>query len=69
MTERLNKNLDHLAAKAGIKDVTLEIRRFAWLVNQDSLIGFWEASQHYAKFEADKVGRFLEGTKDTKENE
>jgi hypothetical protein len=64
MTDRLNKNLNRLAEEAGIKELTPEIRRFAWLINQDSLIGFWEASQHYAKFEGDKVDRFIKSTKE-----
>lgn len=59
MTDRLFKKIDSLAAQAGIKEVTPEIRKFAWLVNQESLIGFWEAAQKYAKFESDKVASFL----------
>jgi hypothetical protein len=59
MTDRLRKNLDGLAAAAGITEVTPEIRMFAWLVNQDSLQGFWEAAQHYAKFEQEKVDRYM----------
>jgi hypothetical protein len=64
MTDRLNKNLNRLAEEAGIKELTPEIRRFAWLINQDSLIGFWEAAQHYAKFEGDKVDAFIQSTKE-----
>ena len=58
MTRRLDTNLDRLAAEAGI-ELTPAIRRFAWLVNQDSLQGFWKAAQHYAEFEQEKVDRFL----------
>jgi hypothetical protein len=64
MTDRLNKNLNRLAEEAGIKELTPEIRRFAWLINQDSLIGFWESAQHYAKFEKDKVDAFIQSTKE-----
>jgi hypothetical protein len=64
MTDRLNKNLNRLAEEAGIKELTPEIRRFAWLINQDSLIGFWEAAQQYAKFEGDKVDAFIQSTKE-----
>ena len=64
MTERLLAKLDRLATEAGIKEITPEIRKFAWLVNQDCLIGFWEASQKYAKYEADKVDRFIQSTKE-----
>jgi hypothetical protein len=39
MTERLIEKFDRLAAEAGIKDVTPEIRRFAVLVRQD-LVGW-----------------------------
>ena len=60
MTDRLNKNLEKLATQAGIKEVTPEIRTFAWLVNQDSLIGFWEAAQKYAQYESDKVARYID---------
>jgi hypothetical protein len=63
MTKRLETNLDRLAAEAGITEVTPEIRMFAWLINQDSLQGFWEAAQHYAKFEQEKVDRYLKGKK------
>jgi len=63
MTKRLKTNLDRLAAEAGITEVTPEIRMFAWLINQDSLQGFWEAAQHYAKFEQEKVDRYLKGKK------
>jgi hypothetical protein len=59
MTPRLTEKLDRLAAEAGIKELTPEIRSFAWLVNQDSLIGFWEAAQQYAKFEQGKVDKYL----------
>jgi hypothetical protein len=58
MTKRLETNLDRLAAEAGV-ELTPAIRRLAWLVNQDSLRGFWEAAQHYAKFEQEKVDSFL----------
>jgi hypothetical protein len=63
MTKRLETNLDRLAAEAGITEVTPEIRMFAWLINQDSLQGFWEAAQHYAKFEQEKVDRYLKEKK------
>jgi hypothetical protein len=63
MTKRLKTNLDRLAAEAGITEVTPEIRMFAWLINQDSLQGFWEAAQHYAKFEQEKVDRYLKEKK------
>jgi len=63
MTKRLETNLDRLAAEAGIAEVTPEIRMFAWLINQDSLQGFWEAAQHYAKFEQEKVDRYLKEKK------
>jgi hypothetical protein len=59
MTDRLRKNLDELAANAGVTKVTPEIRMFAWLVTQDALQGFWEAAQHYAKFEQEKVDRYM----------
>jgi hypothetical protein len=59
MTDRLQQNLDRLAAAAGITEVTLEIRMFAWLVNQDALQGFWESAQHYAKLEQEKVDRYM----------
>jgi hypothetical protein len=59
MTPRLTEKLDRLAAEAGIKELTPEIRSFAWLVNQDSLIGFWEAAQKYAKYEQEKVDKYL----------
>jgi len=59
MTDRLSKNLDGLAANAGIAEVTPEIRMFAWLVTQDALQGFWEAAQHYAKFEQERVDRYM----------
>jgi hypothetical protein len=59
MTPRLTEKLDRLAAEAGIKELTPEIRSFAWLVNQDSLIGFWEAAQQYAKYEQEKVDKYL----------
>jgi hypothetical protein len=58
MTRRLDTNLDRLAAEAGV-ELTPAIRRLCWLVNQDSLQGFWEAAQHYAKFEQEKVAMFL----------
>jgi len=58
MTRRLDTNLDRLAAEAGV-ELTPAIRRLAWLVNQDALQGFWEAAQHYAKFEQEKVAMFL----------
>jgi hypothetical protein len=35
MTERLIEKLDRLAAEAGIKEVTPELRRFALLVRAD----------------------------------
>ena len=63
MTKRLETNLDRLAAEAGITEVTPEIRMFAWLINQDSLQGFWESAQHYAKFEQEKVDRYLKEKK------
>ena len=63
MTKRLETNLDRLAAEAGITEITPEIRMFAWLINQDSLQGFWEAAQHYAKFEQEKVDRYLKEKK------
>jgi hypothetical protein len=45
MTDRLNKNLNRLAEEAGIKELTPEIRRFAWLINRDyPTIGFWEVA-------------------------
>jgi len=59
MTNRLHTNLERLAAEAGITEITPEIRMFAWLINQDSLIGFWEAAQQYAKFEQGKVDKYL----------
>jgi hypothetical protein len=59
MIPRLTEKLDRLAAEAGIKELTPEIRSFAWLVNQDSLIGFWEAAQQYAKYEQEKVDKYL----------
>ena len=58
MTKRLETNLDRLAAEAGV-ELTPAIRRFAWLVTQDALLGFWRAAQHYAAFEQGKVNRFL----------
>jgi hypothetical protein len=59
MTEdRLQKNVPRLAAEAGV-ELTPAIRRLCWLVNQHALQGFWEAAQHYAKFEQEKVDRFL----------
>ena len=58
MTRRLDTNLDRLAAEAGV-ELTPAIRRFAWLVTQDALLGFWKAAQHYAEFEQEKVDRFL----------
>ena len=61
MTIRLDTNLDRLAAEAGVA-LTPAIRRFAWLVTQDALLGFWKAAQHYAEFEQEKVDRFLRET-------
>ena len=58
MTKRLDTNLDRLAAEACV-ELTPAIRRFAWLVKQASLQGFWKAAQHYAEFEQEKVDRFL----------
>ena len=52
------KDLSQLAAEAGV-ELTPAIRRFAWLVKQASLQGFWKAAQHYAEFEHEKVNRFL----------
>ena len=52
------KDLSQLAAEAGV-ELTPAIRRFAWLVKQASLQGFWKAAQHYAEFEQEKVDRFL----------
>ena len=52
------KDLSQLAAEAGV-ELTPAIRRFAWLVKQESLQGFWKAAQHYAEFEQEKVNRFL----------
>ena len=52
------KDLPQLAAEAGV-ELTPAIRRFAWLVKQESLQGFWKAAQHYAEFEQEKVNRFL----------
>ena len=52
------KDLPQLAAEAGV-ELTPAIRRFAWLVKQASLQGFWKAAQHYAEFEQEKVDRFL----------
>ena len=52
------KDLPQLAAEAGV-ELTPAIRRFAWLVNHDSLQGFWKAAQHYAEFEQGKRDRFL----------
>ena len=52
------KDLSQLAAEAGV-ELTPAIRRFAWLVKQASLQGFWKAAQHYAEFEQEKVNRFL----------
>ena len=52
------KDLPRLAAEAGV-ELTPAIRRFAWLVKQASLQGFWKAAQHYAEFEQEKVDRFL----------
>jgi hypothetical protein len=52
------KDLPRLAAEAGV-ELTPAIRRFAWLVKQASLQGFWKAAQHYAEFEQEKVNRFL----------
>jgi hypothetical protein len=54
----LYKDLFQLAAEAGV-ELTPAIRRFAWLVNQDSLQRFWKAAQHYAEFEQEKVDRFF----------
>ena len=61
MTNRLHENLERLAAEAGITEITPEIRMFAWLINQDSLIGFWEAAQQYAKFAQKEVDSYLKG--------
>ena len=61
MTKRLDTNLDRLAAEAGV-ELTPAIRRFAWLVKQDSLQGFWKAAQHYAELEQEKVYRFLKSS-------
>ena len=52
------KDLPRLAAEAGV-ELTPAIRRFAWLVKQASLQGFWKAAQHYAELEQEKVNRFL----------
>jgi hypothetical protein len=62
MTRRLETNLDRLAAEAGA-ELTPAIRRFAWLVTQDALQGFWKAAQHYAEFEQEKVAMFLKEQK------
>ncbi len=62
MTERLIEKLDRLANEAGIKDVTPEIRKFAWLVKQNALIDFWEAANKQVKYQQEVLDKFLKNT-------
>ena len=52
------KSFEEIAKEAKL-ELTPEIRRFAWLVNQYALIDFWEAANRQAKYQQEVLGEFL----------
>jgi hypothetical protein len=60
MTERLIAQIDRLAAEAGIKEVTPEIRKFAWAIRHTALIDFWKAAARQVEFQQEVMDKFLE---------
>ena len=52
------KPFDEIAKEAKL-ELTPELRRFAWLVNQYALIDFWEAANKQAKYQQELLGKFL----------
>jgi len=63
MTERLIEQIDRLAAEAGIKEVTPEIRMFAWLINHTALIDFWKAAARQVEYQQEVMDRVLKKEK------
>jgi hypothetical protein len=63
MTERLIEKIDRFAAEANIKEVTPEIRMFAWLVENAALISFWEASVRQVEYQQKVRDSFLDKEK------
>lgn len=52
------KPFEEIAKEAKL-ELTPEIRRFAWLVNQYALIDFWEAANKQAEYQQELLGEFL----------
>jgi hypothetical protein len=59
MTARLTETLDRLAEEAGVKEITPEIRKLAWLVEHTALIAFWKAAARQAEYQQEVMTRFL----------
>lgn len=60
----MKKSVEELAEEARV-ELTPELRVFAWLVEQQALIGFWEAAAHQAKYQQNVLDSFLEKEKKT----
>ena len=52
------KDFETIAKEAGM-ELTPDMRTFACLVRQDTLVSFWESAERQAKVQRDSFDRFL----------
>ena len=57
------KPFEEIAKEAKL-ELTPELQNFAWLVNQYSLLDFWEAAVKQSKYQHDALEQFLRGKHD-----
>ena len=56
--------LEAIAKEARV-ELTPELRVFAWLVEQQALIDFWNSAAKQAKYQHETLERFVEKEKNT----